>query len=542
MSRPAEAHDIDRLQPDGGRKREIVQPDNTVRADIQGQELLDILAAQRRIAIVVQDRGLKSDQRADPVGLDTTGFQGQRAGVPRQRLILQQPCGKARVRLVVVQPVAPAVEADVDARGSLNTIDSAITFATIEPDRIVEPGDLVATVKIIPLGVPEASVAEAERTAALISIAPLEKRRAGLVLTTLPGVKAPQLDRAEQSQRQRLAALGCTLAAVERVAHDEDAVAEAIRRMDCDPILLLGASAITDPNDVIPAAIRRAGGEVLHVGMPVDPGNLLVLGAHQERTVIGVPGCARSLARSGFDRVLERTVAGVAIRPSDIMQMGVGGLMKDIDTRPHPRHAPTVSTHRIGAVVLAAGQSKRMGARNKLLAEVNGQPMVRRAVGTLVEAEVSPIVVVVGHEADAVRAALDGCDVDVVHNADFANGLSTSIRAGAGAIDGRVDGALFMLSDMPWVTRTHLESLIAAFDPETGHSICVPTHAGRRGNPILWSARFFRAMQRLTGDVGARPLLAEHAAQIVEVEVSDRGVHFDVDTPQALAELDAPEP
>lgn len=431
----------------------------------------------------------------------------------------------------------------VDREGvdRLNTIDPAITFATIEPDRIVEPEDMIATVKIIPLGVADAHVCAAEAIGALVRVAPLEKRRAALVLTTLPGVHDKQLERAEQSQRQRLLALGSELARTERVPHDASAVADAIARADdCDPILLLGASAITDPEDVIPTAIREAGGEVLHVGMPVDPGNLLVLGRLASRTVIGVPGCARSLARSGFDRVLERAVAGIEIGARDLMRMGVGGLMKDIDVRPHPRQGEaTRPSHAIGAVVLAAGQSKRMGDRNKLLVDVNGRAMVAGVVQTLVDANVSPIVIVVGHEADTVRAALAAFDVEYAHNPDYARGLSTSIRVGAAAMEGRVDGALFVLSDMPWVTSAHLGALIDAFDPGTGRSICVPTHAGRRGNPILWSARFFLDMQRLTGDVGARPLLASHADQIVEVEVDDRGVHFDVDTPQALAELDA---
>ncbi len=430
---------------------------------------------------------------------------------------------------------------DRDGVDRLNTIDPAITFATIEPDRIVEPGDMIATVKIIPLGVADSHVAAAEAIGALVRVAPLARRSAALVLTTLPGVKDKQLERAEQSQHQRLRALGSTITRVEKVPHDARSVADAIARLEgCDPILLLGASAITDPGDVIPTAIREAGGEVLHVGMPVDPGNLLVLGRLASRTIIGVPGCARSLARSGFDRVLERAVAGIEIGPRDIMRMGVGGLMKDIDARPHPRQTEATKTpRRIGAVVLAAGQSKRMGAQNKLLAEVRGQAMVRGVVETLVGADVSPIVVVVGHEADRVRGALAGCEVEYVDNPDYADGLSTSIRAGAAAMEDRVDGALFVLSDMPWVTRAHLDALMSAFDPASGRSICVPTHGGRRGNPILWSARYLLDMQRLTGDVGARPLLAEHADQIAEVEVDDRGVHFDVDTPQALAELDA---
>ncbi len=179
-----------------------------------------------------------------------------------------------------------------------------------------------------------------------------------------------------------------------------------------DLVLMLGASAVMDEHDVIPAAIRAAGGEVERIGMPVDPGNLLVLGRAGATRIIGVPGCARSPKRSGFDFVLERIAAGVAVGRRELARMGVGGLLEDIAERPAPRAS------KIAAIVLAAGRSTRMGD-NKLLAMLDGRPLVRHAVEAALGSAARPVVVVTGNDADAVRAALSGLDVRFVHNADF---------------------------------------------------------------------------------------------------------------------------
>lgn len=197
------------------------------------------------------------------------------------------------------------------------------------------------------------------------------------------------------------------------------------------------------------------------------------------------------------------------------------------------RRAPS----RIGAVVLAAGQSRRMGEANKLMAEIDGEPMVRRVVRMLQDAEVSPIVVVLGHEAGRVRDAIADLGVRTVVNVRFAEGMSTSVRAGVDAIEDDVDAALFVLADMPWVTAKHVRAMCDRFDPVAGRAICVPVHEGRRGNPVLWASRFFADMQKLTGDAGARSLLGEYAALVSEVDVDDPGIHFDVDTPESFARL-----
>jgi molybdenum cofactor cytidylyltransferase len=146
-------------------------------------------------------------------------------------------------------------------------------------------------------------------------------------------------------------------------------------------------------------------------------------------------------------------------------------------------------------------------------------------------------VVVTGHERERVEAALAGLPVRFVHNPDYAQGLSGSLKAGIGALGRKVDGAVVLLGDMPRVTAGHLRRLIDAFDPAEGRSIVVPTHRGKRGNPVLWSRAHFAAMRDLQGDVGAKHLIGEHEDEVVEVELEDEAPLLDVDTPDALAGL-----
>lgn len=188
---------------------------------------------------------------------------------------------------------------------------------------------------------------------------------------------------------------------------------------------------------------------------------------------------------------------------------------------------------RIAAVVLAAGRSTRMGGRNKLLEPVDGEPMIRRVVRATLASRAAPVVVVTGHEAERVREALAGLAIEIVYNAAHGEGLGASVRAGVGALPGVVDGALFCLGDMPWVTAADLDRLIDAFAPAPGRDLCVPVCDGRRGNPVLWGRRYFGELLSLGGDRGARALLERHAAAIRAVPAGE-GVLRDVDEPHAL--------
>jgi len=189
----------------------------------------------------------------------------------------------------------------------------------------------------------------------------------------------------------------------------------------------------------------------------------------------------------------------------------------------------------IAAVVLAAGRSTRMGA-NKLIADVGGKPMVRRVAEAALESAASPVLVVTGHQQADVRVALTGLDVMFVHNPNYAQGLSTSLKAGIAAVPPGVDGILVLLGDMPQIGPGHLDQLIAAFR-NSGEVVVVPVHAGKRGNPVLWPRAFFAAMLALDGDAGAKRLLAANAGCVGEVDLGTDAIFLDVDTAEALARV-----
>ena len=442
---------------------------------------------------------------------------------------------------------------DPERLDRLNLVDETVTLGTLPPFATVEPKQMVATVKIIPFAAPETAVARCLEAAAadgpLLHVAPFVPRSVGLVQTRLPGLKESILDKTRRVTEGRLAALGCRLVFEERCAHATSELESTIRDAfgyGIDILLIHGASAILDRRDVIPAAIVAAGGRVDHFGMPVDPGNLLLLGHVADRVVLGLPGCARSPKVNGFDWVLERLVAGLPVGSAEIMRMGSGGLLAEIPSRPLPRAEPTPAEHRtaakpagprIGALLLAAGQSRRMGGPNKLLAEVDGTPMVAYVARRLLASRARPIIAVLGNQANAVDSALGKLPVERVCNPEFAGGLSTSLKRGIAALPPDLGGALICLGDMPLISGRHIDRLIAAFNPLEGRAIIVPTRRGKRGNPVLWSKRFFPEMAELAGDVGAKHLIGEHAELVAEVEMDDDAILVDIDTPEALEAL-----
>lgn len=423
----------------------------------------------------------------------------------------------------------------------VNRIDPAITLACLSDHIAVDAGDMVATIKIIPLAVPGKFVEEA---AAVLSsqpafeVKPFAPRRAALIATQLPSLKVQVMDKTRVLLAARLARSGSDLATERRVAHREEAVADAIAELRTahDLIVVFGASAVADPDDVVPAAIRRAGGIVDHVGMPVDPGNLLVLGRLGEIPVVGAPGCARSPRENGFDWILDRLLAGEWPSSMDITALGVGGLLKEIPTRPQPREA-AVAPRRgpVATVVLAAGRASRMGpeGRHKLLAEFDSVPLVRRSVETALAAT-DKVVVVTGHREPEIRAALAGLPVTFVSNPDYASGMASSLVAGLSALDEETEGMLVILADMPGITAEHLTRLVGAFDAESGAAVVRAVAEGKRGNPVILPRSTFGAVRQLVGDVGARHIVERCGLPVIDVELG-AAARIDLDTPEAIA-------
>lgn len=422
---------------------------------------------------------------------------------------------------------------------AINHLHESLTLATLPSFARVEPRHMVATIKVIPFAVPRHVLDAALKIIGaepLVRVAAFKPLRVGLVITKLPQTKDSIIAKSESSMRERVMAMGGVLSEVVVCEHTQSAVQAQIKAMRTDLILVFGASAIVDRADVIPAGLVDAGGMVHHVGMPVDPGNLLMLGQLQDVPVIGVPSCARSPKTNGFDWVFARLMAGLAVSPHDIMDMGTGGLLAEISSRPSPREpkSNTQSAPHVAALVLAAGSSTRMGS-NKLLADIHGEPMIARTVRRVAETSVEKVVVVTGHQHNEIEKALSGRHVTLVHNPDFADGLSTSLRAGVAALQNSYDAILVCLGDMPLIDARDVNRMIAAFNPTEHRSIVVPVHGRTFGNPVLWGAEHFAALMGCEGDRGARGLLEKLKDDAVEIPVENEGVVLDADTPEALA-------
>jgi molybdenum cofactor cytidylyltransferase len=436
---------------------------------------------------------------------------------------------------------------DRDAIDRLNRVDEAVTVATLAAYKPVVEGEMIATVKIIPFAVAAAArdkaLAEASRAKPVIRVAPYTIKKVGIVSTLLPGLAPKVIDKTLKITEARIAPAGATIVAEKRVPHDQAALAKAIaevRAAGAELVIVFGASAIADRRDVIPMAIETAGGEIEHFGMPVDPGNLMLVGRIDGEPIVGAPGCARSPKENGFDWILMRLLAGLAVTRSDITGMGVGGLLMEIVTRPQPRTEPQPEKgKRIAAIVLAAGRSTRMGAINKLIAEIGGKPLVRIAAEQALASHAAPVIVVTGHEREKVEAALAGLPVRFAHNAGYAEGLGSSLRAGIAAVPKEADGVIVCLGDMPQVDAQLIDKLLAAFDPEKGALVVVPSIGGRRGNPVVWARRFFADLMTVQGDIGARHLISSYPEAVVEVPVAGDAALTDVDTPESLSAVKA---
>jgi|TARA_R110002073_G_scaffold107601_5_gene242335 molybdenum cofactor cytidylyltransferase len=427
----------------------------------------------------------------------------------------------------------------------INALDEAITVATLPNFEVISEGQMLATVKIIPYAAPKQLVEHAASlatgTSPTLELHPFKLKRAALILTSVEGTKQSILGKSETVIRARLGSLGASLFSVQTCRHDEASLIGALQAVPdgVEMILVLGASATGDRRDVVPASIEKSGGVIQHFGMPVDPGNLLLLAELKGRPVIGLPGCARSPKLNGADWVLQRLVAGLTVEPHDIQSMGVGGLLKEIPSRPQPRDAERPSDHlpRVAAIILGGGRSTRMGTVNKLTSDFEGKPMIAHVADAALASKADGIILVTGHEKEDVLKALAGRPMSYAHNPDYADGLSTSIKAGIEAateLDPPVNAAVILLGDMPLITADLIDRLINARDPAEEKLICVPVVGKKRGNPVLWDASFFSDLLNLSGDVGAKALMAQNSDLVCEVPVDGEGPLTDFDTPDAL--------
>lgn len=438
-----------------------------------------------------------------------------------------------RVNLIAKTGGILRVNAD-DITG-FNAVDEAITIATLPDYARVFEGTLLATIKIIPYSAPAMHVEQALQrlTTTTLQLHPMRLKRAHLILTETPNFKPSLLTKGEEAVRTRTTALGIDLTAVETVPHTQTAVAAALAKSTADITLILGASATSDRADVAPAALVESGGTLTRFGMPVDPGNLLFLGHLNDKPVVGLPGCARSPALNGADWVLERLCAGLPVTSENIAAMGVGGLLKEVPARPQPRRSTTKPTGKPHVLLLAAGKSSRMRGENKLLRQINGEPLVVRTAKRLSQSKAGGMSIVINPETEGLSNAISGQGDQIVEAHDANTGLAASLRAGINALPSSATAVIIALADMPDVTAADIDALIAAYDPANNALIVAPTAPnGKRGNPVLFDRRYFEPLASLTGDTGAKALIEAETTNLRLIPRGN-GVLIDLDTPEA---------
>ncbi|APH59256.1 NTP transferase domain-containing protein [Granulibacter bethesdensis] len=475
--------------------------------------------AARRIGILLEGNGLKAGRAATGrVNLRATAY-----------------------GLIDIEPIV------IDR---LNRLHPGMTVATVPERHVLRPRDIAATIKIIPFALPEAALRQAEillQGRRPLQLHPFRMLRVGLIITTMPGTPQTFYSLVETATRHRIESLGGCLLPPVQVPHEETEIARAVELLTdeaVDVLLVAGASAVVDREDVAPAAVVLAGGEVVHFGMPVDPGNLLCLCRIGSMPVVIMPGCARKRDLNGVDHILRRIFAGLETGPEHIMAMGVGGLVGTTSSIPdldemtpedcHPMQISSAVTPRIAVVILAAGLSRRMGGRHKLLQPgPDGRAMITHVVDQALQSRASEVVVVLGDHAEEMRSALATRDLTIMVAADYAQGLSASLRAGIAAIEETADAVLVCLGDMPFVSHRVMDRLMAAFDPIHA-PIVAPVWEGQRGNPVLWGARFYRDLSRLSGDRGAASLLDRWQHRLCRLSMEDGACLIDIDTPDDL--------
>ncbi|MGC6484317.1 MAG: NTP transferase domain-containing protein, partial [Candidatus Puniceispirillales bacterium] len=426
----------------------------------------------------------------------------------------------------------------------VNAVDEGITLALVQHNQLLAPGDMIATLKIIPFFVAAENLARVEAIlteSPLFTFHPLRPSRTWLIQSRFDHQPDSLFAATERVTRDRISQLGSSMIGTHLVAHSPDDLAAAITEAveaDAEVVLIAGASAIADRHDVIPHAVEMAGGVIDHFGLAVDPGNLLMLGHLGERLVVGMPGCARSPKLNGLDWVMQLHLAGIDLDRDELAEMAAGGLLMEIASRPMPRAlvARKPKPARIEGVLLAAGTSSRMGDENKLLAPINGIPMVRHIAETMLASSIDTITVILGHEAEAVAAALDGFEARLVFNPQYRKGQSTSLLTALNHRDAATTDLMVFLGDMPFVDTAVIDRLIAAHgeDERRASRITLPAVDGQRGNPVIWGESFFAEMAGITGDTGARPLFEAYPAAINAVAFDLPDLLLDADTPEAL--------
>ena len=425
----------------------------------------------------------------------------------------------------------------------VNLVDESIAFSIVEHNQLLAKNDLIATLKIIPFFTQKKYVDQVISILAkneLFKTHSLNKKEVSLIQTSFEWQKKSIFKATSNVTRNRLEALDCSLNEEKLICHDYEVLRSEIKsciESGIDILLLSGASAIIDRSDYIPKAILSEGGEIIQYGLAVDPGNLLLVAKIGKTTIIGMPGCARSPKLNGFDWVLQLLMADIPVVKEELAEMGAGGLLMEIASRPLPRAlAKSVNKRekKIMGVILAAGNSTRMGKDNKLLKNIDGVPLIRNIALEITKSDLDSCSIVLGYQSDKVADVIKDLNINLILNPLWKEGQASSLKAALNSLTSSYSDLLIMLGDLPGIKSGHINRIIEEHLSSENRSskITIPSFKGETGNPVIWGKSFFHDLSNLEGDVGGRVLFSQHPAAINLIEMDDPSVVTDTDTPE----------
>ena len=419
-----------------------------------------------------------------------------------------------------------------------NMISDDITIATLNNNSIVKKGEMIATIKIISFGVKDSFIKKITKSIykKAIFINPFIHKKCALILTHHKKKDLKLNAISERRINDRLKNLNSTLDIITSCEHDTKEISKNINiilKEKIDLIMILGSSAIVDIKDKIPEAINYSKGKIIRFGMPVDPGNLLLLGKINQTHVIGLPGCARSPSLNGFDWILEKVISGTNITKLNISNMGVGGLLKTLNKR--AKVEKKIKNYNITNIILAAGKSKRMHEINKLLIKINNKTMIEKIVDSSLKSLANNTIVVLGYENEILQRLLINKNITTVVNKEYLKGQSSSLQIGISALPEECDAAVVILGDMPDINSTLINQLIENYNPSDNKSIIIPTYKNKKGNPVLIDREFFPDILSIKGDKGAKDIIKVNKKYITEIPQKHSAIINDIDTKEDLA-------
>ncbi len=425
----------------------------------------------------------------------------------------------------------------------VNLVDESIAFSIVENNQLLAKNDLIATLKIIPFFTQKKYVDQVISILdknELFKTYTLNKKEVSLIQTSFEWQKKSMFKATSNVTRNRLEALDCSLNEEKLIRHDYNVLRSEIRssiESGIDILLISGASAIIDRSDYIPKAILSEGGEIIQYGLAVDPGNLLLVGKIGKTAIIGMPGCARSPKLNGFDWVLQLLMADIPVVKEELAEMGAGGLLMEIASRPLPRAlAKSVNKRekKMMGVILAAGNSTRMGKDNKLLKNIDGTPLIRNIALEISKSNLDSCSIVLGYQSDKVADVIKDLNINLILNPLWKKGQASSLKAALNSLTPSYSDLLIMLGDLPGIKSGHINRIIEEHLSSENRTskITIPSFKGQKGNPVIWGRAFFHDLSNLEGDVGGRVLFGQHPAAINLIEMDDPSVVTDTDTPE----------